>query len=251
RGLALPNLGSYAEQSLAGAIATATHGGSIRTGTLADVVTQIRWVNAAGEAALSRRGDEGFGGVVAALRLWGIVTEITLEAVPLFYLRAESSIVSFTEFVQDFIRMQESADFVDARWFPQVGLVEIMRMTRVAASESEKPTQPITKVTQARRRWVSTVFRLMLRAAAMGGRSVNVALVRKLLGTSYQDRTGVGHEVLAPFGPRYHFGKILPGPDKVELNLPRLDDFRRLRKSHDPEGLFSSDYATRLLGLTS
>lgn len=67
--------------------------------------------------------------------------------------------------------------------------------------------------------------------------------------------------VLARFGPRYHLGKILPrgaananaGAEQAptKLNLPRLVEFRALRRQMDPEGVFLNGYAERVLGIES
>src|SRR6476469_1910618 len=58
RGLALPNLGDIDEQSIAGAIATATHGTGITLRNLSAQVRALRLVTAAGEVREIDGGDD-------------------------------------------------------------------------------------------------------------------------------------------------------------------------------------------------
>lgn len=198
-GLALPVLGSYAEQSLAGAVATATHGGSLRYGTLADTVTRVRWIGADGAAAELTRGEADFDGAVVSLGLLGLLTELTLECVPAFRLRAEPAALRFGDFLRDFAAVQASADYVDARWYPQTGDVEVLRMHRTDETAPAAPVPAVPRpATPGQRRAVSLVFKTLLRGvAASGSARLNAALVRKLLGTAYRARTGRSDEVLA------------------------------------------------------
>ena len=89
RGLALENQGDIDAQTLAGALATATHGTGARFGNLSSRVEAMRVVSGAGElTSLTPQSD---GGGLRAARVGvgaaGIVTEVTLRCVPLFTLR--------------------------------------------------------------------------------------------------------------------------------------------------------------------
>ncbi len=84
--LALPNLGDVDAQSIAGAIATATHGTGAELPNLSAQVRALRLVTAAGEVLDVDGGDELRAARVAVGTL-GVVTEVTLQAVPAFTLR--------------------------------------------------------------------------------------------------------------------------------------------------------------------
>ncbi len=63
-------------------------------------------------------------------------------------------------------------------------------------------------------------------------------------------------DVLRPFDPRPHWGKHLPPSDdawraNLRRQLPRLDDFLRLRAELDPDGVFLTDYWRRNLGIAA
>lgn len=83
-GWALHNLASLPHISVAGAIATATHGSGDRNGNLATAVSGLRILDGTGELVDLRRGDEGFDGAVVGLGALGVVTEVTLDIRPTY-----------------------------------------------------------------------------------------------------------------------------------------------------------------------
>jgi xylitol oxidase len=90
-GFALANLASLPHISIAGAIATATHGSGARLGNLAAAVTALEFIAAdGGLAALSRARDgDRFAGAVVHLGVLGPVTQLTLAVEPLFHVRQD------------------------------------------------------------------------------------------------------------------------------------------------------------------
>jgi xylitol oxidase len=84
RGLALANLASLPHISVAGSVATGTHGSGDTNPSLAAAVAGLRMVGADGGMTQLRRGDPDFPGAVVALGALGIVTEITLDVLPSF-----------------------------------------------------------------------------------------------------------------------------------------------------------------------
>jgi FAD-linked oxidoreductase len=95
-GLAMPNLGDIDEQSIAGAISTATHGTGITLANLSAQVRALRLVTAAGEIRELDAGDDLLAARVAIGAL-GIVTEVTLQTVPAFTLRGVDAPVPLAE----------------------------------------------------------------------------------------------------------------------------------------------------------
>ena len=83
-GFALHNLASLPHISVAGAVATATHGSGDANGNLATSVAGLEMVSADGNIVFARRGDAYFDGMVVALGALGIVTRLTLEIEPTF-----------------------------------------------------------------------------------------------------------------------------------------------------------------------
>ena len=85
-GLALHNLASLPHISVAGSVATGTHGSGVRNGSLATAVIALEMVTADGDPlALSRAADpDRFPGAVVALGCLGVVTSLTIRVEPTY-----------------------------------------------------------------------------------------------------------------------------------------------------------------------
>ncbi|MFF3165972.1 FAD-binding protein [Streptomyces sp. NPDC003273] len=83
-GLALPNMASLPHISVAGSVATGTHGSGVGNGPLAAAVREVELVTADGSTAVVARGDARFDGAVTSLGALGVVTTLTLELEPAY-----------------------------------------------------------------------------------------------------------------------------------------------------------------------
>ncbi|MFG2280160.1 FAD-binding protein [Streptomyces asoensis] len=81
-GLALPNMASLPHISVAGSVATGTHGSGVRNGSLASAVREVEIVTADGSTVVVGRGERRFGGAVTSLGALGVVTALTLDLEP-------------------------------------------------------------------------------------------------------------------------------------------------------------------------
>jgi xylitol oxidase len=90
-GYALHNLASLPHISVAGAVATATHGSGDRHGNLATAVSAMELVTGNGELMfLSREHDrEQFEGAVVGLGGLGVITKLTLDISPTFLMQQD------------------------------------------------------------------------------------------------------------------------------------------------------------------
>ncbi len=85
QGRALGNLASLPHISIAGAIATGTHGSGRRNSSLADAVTAVELVDGTGELRRFARGtDPDFPGTVVSLGALGVVTTVELRVEPTY-----------------------------------------------------------------------------------------------------------------------------------------------------------------------
>jgi xylitol oxidase len=86
RGFALHNLASLPHISVAGAIATATHGSGIHNGNLATAVRALEIITANGDTLHLSRDKDGdqFLGAVVGLGAVGVVTRVTLDLLPTY-----------------------------------------------------------------------------------------------------------------------------------------------------------------------
>jgi xylitol oxidase len=86
-GLAVHNLASLPHISVAGAVATATHGSGDANGNLATAVAALEIVTSDGEIVTAARGDGDFDGLVVGLGALGAVTRLTLDVEPAYEVR--------------------------------------------------------------------------------------------------------------------------------------------------------------------
>jgi xylitol oxidase len=86
-GLALQNLASLPHISVAGAVATASHGSGDRSGNLATAVSGIDLVLSDGSVRSFRRGEPSFNGIVVGVGALGVVVRLTLEVEPYYEVR--------------------------------------------------------------------------------------------------------------------------------------------------------------------
>jgi xylitol oxidase len=86
-GLALHNLASLPHVTVAGAVATGTHGSGDRNGSLATAVAGIELVSSSGGLLRMERGDPEFEGVVVNLGALGAVVRMTLDVEPAYEVR--------------------------------------------------------------------------------------------------------------------------------------------------------------------
>lgn len=84
RGWALGNLASLPHISVAGAVATGTHGSGERIGSLATQVAGLDLLTATGDRLRLDRGDPDFDGAVVGLGALGVVTALDLDVEPAY-----------------------------------------------------------------------------------------------------------------------------------------------------------------------
>ena len=89
KGYALHNLASLPHISVAGSVATATHGSGMKNGNLATAVSGIEFVTAAGDVVTLSKEKDGdqFLGAVVGLGGLGVVTKVTLNIQPSYQVR--------------------------------------------------------------------------------------------------------------------------------------------------------------------
>jgi L-gulono-1,4-lactone dehydrogenase len=140
-GLGLTNLGDIDEQTVAGAMATGTHGTGTRFGGLATQVRGLELVSADGRVlnCSATEHPEIFGPARVNLGALGIVSTLTLQTEPAFVLRADESSMRLTEVLARFEELTETTDHFEFHWFPHTELALVKRNTRMAAEAGPEP----------------------------------------------------------------------------------------------------------------
>ncbi len=144
-GLSLHNMGDIAEQTLAGATSTGTHGtGGVAAG-LAAQLAGLELVTGDGEVV--RASAQEHPGLFEMARLGlgalGILTSLTFRVEPLFVLDAHEQPMSWDEALSSYDAMVAAADHVDMYWFPHTDRMVVKQNVRtdLAPGEQEPPSR--------------------------------------------------------------------------------------------------------------
>ncbi len=182
-GLALSTWGEWREATVAGAMATGTHGGSGRYGAFSSSVRAIRLVTGEGRVLELGRQDPEFEHAVVSLGGLGVVSTICFECVERFRLRMVRHVETFAQYVRDHDRHDRDNEFHSAIWIPSAD--------RVITFSANRTSAPVTRVRRPERFTVATLVRSYLSRRWR----VDVPFVERRV-----NRTIVGesHDILGP-----------------------------------------------------
>ncbi len=163
RGLALENAPDYDQQTLAGALATGSHGTGAAFGNLASLVTGLRLVRADGTVStLTPDSDaDAFHAAAVSLGALGVITHVELQCVDDYRLMVSSQAATLGETLRrlpDLRRDHRNSEFF---WFPYTDSVVLRR----ADVTREQPTRLSPVQRQLRRGIDRTIFTSMSQAA--------------------------------------------------------------------------------------
>jgi len=148
--LSLSNFGVINKQTIAGALATGTHGSGLKHKSLSAGIEKIRLITAAGEILEIKRDSEiiisgkklnMWEAASVSLGMFGIVSEVTLRCEPLFYLKSDESVVDFnvyTECMDDYAKHYE---YFKAWWFPHTDKVYLFKAKRIGEQQFREKKQ--------------------------------------------------------------------------------------------------------------
>ena len=139
RGLALPILGSIDHQSVAGAIATGTHGSSLSHGNLATLVQGVRLITGTGEVLNLDATDPRLEGVRVHLGALGVLTHVTLRVEPAFRLAETIEQVPVGNVAAEVEAIGRSAEYVKVWWLPHTSHALVYRYMRTDEATSRRP----------------------------------------------------------------------------------------------------------------
>lgn len=164
-GLALANLGSIDSQSVAGVIATGTHGTGKAFRCLSAQVARLALIDGTGRAVTLERGDPELAGAVVGLGALGIVHEVTFDVVEAFRLHDVTRLERFDVVLERLDEHVAGADHFKLWWLVPTDEVVVFRYDRTASPANDS----------ALRRWFKE-------------RVLSVAVYRSLLAAGHLSR---------------------------------------------------------------
>jgi L-gulonolactone oxidase len=137
RGLAMPNLGDIDAQSLAGALATGTHGTGTRLPNLSGLVTSIELILADGSERTIATGDD-LRAARVSLGALGVIAAVTVRCVPAFRLRHTDKPEPLEPVLAELQDRADAHDHFEFWTFPHADVA----LTRTLDRTDEAPRTP-------------------------------------------------------------------------------------------------------------
>jgi len=139
-GLSLHNMGDIAEQTLAGATSTGTHGtGGVAAG-LAAQLAGLELVTGTGELlrASAAENPDVFDLARVGLGALGILTSLTFHVEPLFVVEAHEQPMTWDRALSSYDEMVAAAHHVDMYWFPHTDRLMVKQNVRTDLEPGEQ-----------------------------------------------------------------------------------------------------------------
>ncbi len=137
--LALDNLGTIVEQSIAGAISTGTHGSGLNYGALDQAVVAFTIITATGHLKIfdRRLNPSEFNLAVVGLGALGIISTVTLQLVTNYHLKINTTTLSFNEMI-DKLDVAYTDEYMRFWWAPHTDKVQYWSASKTQQNISKK-----------------------------------------------------------------------------------------------------------------
>ncbi|KAG0197736.1 hypothetical protein BGX33_000360 [Mortierella sp. NVP41] len=130
--LAMSNLGSISDQSVAGIMSTATHGTGAKYSSMCASVLALTLITATGETISCSKTEKAdiFNAAVCSLGALGIITRMTLQCEPAFRLENKQEPAKLDDVLNNLDSIIHSAEHVRLWWYPHTDNVVVWRANR-------------------------------------------------------------------------------------------------------------------------
>ncbi|KAG8959631.1 D-arabinono-1,4-lactone oxidase [Tulasnella sp. 419] len=140
KGLAMSNLGSISDQSIAGVVTTATHGTGVNYGVIPTHVLALDVMLPNGQVVhcSTEENYDLFQASRCGLGASGFIIAVTLQVEKAFRLRERREVITFDDAVYNLEKLASGAEHAKLWWFPATG-----RMRYYAADRTYDPPKPV------------------------------------------------------------------------------------------------------------
>ncbi|KAF9548154.1 hypothetical protein EC957_007182 [Mortierella hygrophila] len=139
--LAMSNLGSISDQSVAGIMSTATHGTGAEYPSMCASVLELTLITATGETISCSKTEKAdiFNAAVCSLGALGIITQMTLQCERAFRLENKQEPAKLDDVLNNLDSIIHSAEHVRLWWYPHTDNVVVWRANRTTKEISLPP----------------------------------------------------------------------------------------------------------------
>jgi len=123
--------------TVGGAVATCTHGASLKIGTISDLVTEMYYV-LPGFKDEKKVPDHLLGAYACSIGQIGIITKITLKIIPTFWLHLNKEIITRSTLINEINNLYSTSDYLAGYWTPNSDEFDLRQYTKIHDS-ADKP----------------------------------------------------------------------------------------------------------------
>lgn len=227
--LMVPTVGEWKHPTVAGSLATGTHGGSIFHGIFSTSLESVKLITGAGEPLVLDSRHPDFRHAAVSLGLLGITTSATLRCTPRTNLRLTTDVVSFQEYRREPRSQESRTEFHASIWVPGAG--KVIRFGAEPVADTARSTRR-----EQRFGWRTAIATTLSRKLGWHG-----LVSQRFFGRSAE---GDAVDILSPIGvsPKVvqtrHVTNLIRGAKATEFALPAdraalaLDRLDELFKTH-------------------
>jgi L-gulonolactone oxidase len=174
-GLALRNIGTLGEQTVAGALSTGNHGTGLAHPPLCGEVVRVRLATADGQVrdVGPEDGSDLWNAVRTSLGTLGVLTTVTLRCVPQFRLRVRLGEEPLDALLERLPEWAAGSDHPSLNWLPWTDRVSVRSIDRT--DEAPSPRAPL-------RRYASTLDEVRCGLTGQAGKAAGARAVPWLTG---------------------------------------------------------------------
>lgn len=115
-GYAIPTIGEWGGQTIAGVVSTGTHGGSYTYGSIASSVVRVVLLDGNGAPHTFEQGTDEFRAVIGSFGSTGIIVAVDLACVPLFDLALQRRRYSIDDYARELVQNSSKTTYRAAVW---------------------------------------------------------------------------------------------------------------------------------------
>lgn len=238
-GLALPNVGSVMEQSIAGAISHGTHGTGKSIGCLHTQVVGMKIVSGGGEMLeISEADTDLLAAARVSLGALGVIVEVTLKCVPIYNVHLKAWPVDFDEALAQVDQLLDENQRVRFYWLP--GAKKMYINTMNDTKETSTGTSPLVRWLRDRLLRHHTLALLM----GIGDRFPSA------IGAINRFEARVGYNLIDEIGPYFEQLPIGVSPlhTEMEYSVPiertadAMRETRRIVEAHGNQATLPQEF---------
>ena len=122
--------------TIGGAVATCSHGASLKAGTISGLVTDMYYI-LPGYTKCRRVPQHLLGAYASSLGRLGVVSQLTLNTIPISWLKQNNSFIERNLFLLSMMELINKSDYLRVYWKPSTDICTMEQIVRIPNTEND------------------------------------------------------------------------------------------------------------------